>query len=144
MLAVDKLIDYNKEKLLFLKEYIDTNEMILEMGASNNINALMDLANKKRRLITSIDVIDDKIIRGIAELKEEASVSDLAELKATEHSNLRQLKIVSGNVLKKMVDLKQSDVVAREMIDKVFDHMKTSQSTVDKNKLYYHTDKFFK
>ncbi|MCK8059825.1 MULTISPECIES: hypothetical protein [unclassified Fusibacter] len=143
MNLIENLITYNNEKLEFLNEYLAANEMIESMSADQNFTAIRSLVDKKRSMITSIHVIDDKVMFGIKKLKEELGVSDLSELNAENHPELKTLKGISGKVLKQMVQVKTSDEKVSGLISNAFEQLKTNPKLVDKNKMYYYTNSYF-
>jgi hypothetical protein len=143
MLLIENLITYNREKLEFLNEYIAANEMIELMAQDQNFTSIRGLVDKKRGMITSINIIDDKVLYGIKRLKEEVKVNDLSEINVSDYPDLKILKIISGKVLRQMVAIKHSDDKVSDYINKAFTDINTSTKVVDRNKLYHYTNNYF-
>lgn len=143
MKAIDNLILYNKEKDGYLKNYLDCNDMIAEMARLDSVFAIEDIVQKKRGIITSINVADDKIVAGIETLKKELNIEDLSQLSAVDYPQIKDLKIVAGEVLKKMVDVTVSDKHALKYIDASFKRVENSDSDFDKRKTLNYTKNFF-
>lgn len=139
MKMIEQLTEYNREKIIYMNEYLDANAMITEMGQTHNISAIKKLVAKKQGLITSIDIIDDKLIKGIEQLKEVLGIDDLSEINVQAYPQIVKLKIAAGDALKQMVAIRQSDEEVKAVIDRVFKQMADDQSTIEKNKLYYYT-----
>lgn len=139
MKTIEQLIAYNREKIVYMNEYLDVNAMISEMSQTHNISAIKKLVIKKQGLITSINIIDDKLIKGIARLKETLGIDDLSDIKVTDYPQIVDLKIAAGDALKQMVIIRQSDDQVKTVIDRVFAQMSSDQSAIEKNKLYYYT-----
>lgn len=143
MLVIEQLIGYQSEKMEFINAYMSANELLIARAEEKNFTAIKELMEKKQGLVTAIDVVDQKIIQGIARLKEETGVTDLAALDVVKYPELRQLKIEAGKVLKAMVALKSSDESISTHIDAAFEALKTSVKHIDRNKLYYYTKQYF-
>ncbi len=143
MSEIKRLIDYNIEKTMYLKRYLDANRVIEDMLMAGQLSGLDEVVDKKRAIGRSIDVIDDKIIGAIAALKQSVGIDDLSQLDTSRHGDAAQLKIESGKVLHLMVDLKNSDRALLEKIDAQFAKYKNSTARIDRNKLYSYTNKRF-
>lgn len=104
-----QLIEDNRQKLYYLHSYLELNRRIEEKMLERDFDSASLLIQKKRGLMTGIHVIDEKIIRRIAELKKDCGIEDLSELDIAENPNLRELKSLAMEVLKKMVEAKESD-----------------------------------
>ncbi len=141
MLEIKRLIDYNLEKTVYLERYLDANRMIDDMLVAGQLSDIDALVVKKRAIGTSIDVIDDKIIKAIDELKCAVGIDDLAQLDTSRYGDAVKLKIESGKVLKLMVELKNSDDALLKKIDAHFAKYKDSTERIDRNKLYNYTNK---
>lgn len=141
---IAELIRFNEEKLTFMETYLDINAMIHNHADSQNLSSVRDLVEKKRGLIVSIDVIDDKILKSMQKTKEDFNVSDFGDLSSQQEPDLKTLKITAGKVLKKMVEIKTSDESIKSIIDEAFKTLKTSKRPIDVNKLYYYTNEYFK
>ncbi len=140
---IKKLISDNEQKLTYLDKYLSINEMAIINAGNNNISSIKELVQKKQALITSINIIDDKIIQNIANTKDYYKVDDLGELLASEIPELVELKNISTEVLKKMLEVKNSDKEFLSKTEKVFDDYKDEKGPYDRKKLEYYTKNFF-
>ncbi len=143
MIEIKHLIDYNVEKTIFLERYLAANRVIDDRLKAGQLSGLEELADKKRAIGKSIDVIDDKIIAAIADLKRNAGIDDLSQLDARRYDDVARLKVESGKVLQLMVELKNSDSELLQKIDQHFRKYKNSTERIDRNKLYSYTSKRF-
>ena len=141
---IQELIRFNEEKLSFMATYLDINGMIHAHADSQNLSSVRELVEKKRGLIVSIDVIDDKILKSMLKTKEAFNVTDFSALSSVNDPDLKTLKIVAGKVLKQMLVIKTSDDSIKGIIDEAFKTLKTSKRPIDINKLYYYTNEYFK
>ncbi len=144
MQAIKRLIDANIEKNSYLNAYLNCNKTIEDLIKLEQFSNLEALVSKKRAIAQSIDVIDDKIIRALAQLKQEAGIDDLAELDVKAYPAAEQLKIEAGKALQLMVKVKQSDEKLLKKIDASFKKYGDSTRLVDKNKLYHYTNNLLK
>ncbi len=144
MQEINRLIDFNIEKISYLNAYLDSNKTIEDLIALEQFSNLEALVSKKRAIAQSIDVIDDKIIRALSLLKQAVGITDLAQLDIKAHPDAEQLKIEAGKVLQLMVKIKQSDEKLLKKIDASFKKYGNSTRAVDKNKLYYYTKNLLK
>ncbi len=140
---IQKAIDNNRQKLTYLDSYLTVNEVAMERILESNISAVKELINKKQAIITSINVLDDRIISDINNIKEFYSVEDLSELSAKEYPKLWELKEIATDVLRKMVDVKNSDQVLFEKMEDVFEDYKNEKGKFDRTKLEAYTNNFF-
>lgn len=141
--SIERLLEHNKEKSKYIKSYLTTNEMIIEMLGGSNLAAVKELSDKKRSIITSIEVLDDKIIRDLAALKEDYGVKDISDLSVSDYPLLAQLKRESVRVLRQMVDVKKSDDALTKELDSVFDSYESSDNKFYRKKLEHYTQTFF-
>ncbi len=144
MQEIKRLIDFNIEKISYLNAYLDSNKTIEDLIALEQFSNLEALVSKKRAIAQSIKVIDDKIIKGLAALKQKAGIDDLAALDIKAHPDAEQLKIEAGKALQLMVKIKQSDKALLKKIDAGFAKYGNSTNVVDKNKLYHYTNNLLK
>ncbi len=140
---IKKTIEDNRQKLKYLKSYLTLNEVAMERVNESNIVALNELSNKKRALITSINVLDDKIINDIDCIKSFYKIKDLSELSPDREPKLKDLKEIATEVLRKMVDVKKSDEMLFRKMDVVFDDYKNEKGKFDRSKLEVFTNGFF-
>ncbi len=140
---IHKVIEDNKQKLGYLTSYLTLNEVAMERIKESNISAVKELISKKKALITSINVIDDKIIKGIENIKSSYKVNDLSELSAKKMPELWDLKELATDVLRKMVEVKKSDELLFEKMELAFDDYKNEKGKFDKRKLEVYTKNFF-
>ncbi len=138
-----KAIENNRQKLNYLASYLTVNEVAMERISESNISAVKELIKKKKAIITSINVLDDRIIADIDNIKLFYNVTDLAELSAKENPKLWELKEVATDVLRKMVDVKNSDEVLFAKMEEVFEDYKNEKGKFDKTKLEVYTNNFF-
>ncbi len=144
MQAIKRLIDFNIEKIAYLQSYLDSNKTIEDLIELEQFSNLTALVAKKRAIAQSIDVIDDKIIKELALLKQAAGIDDLAELDVKAYPAAEQLKIEAGKALQLMVKIKKSDEKLLNKIDVSFKKYGNSTRVVDKNKLYHYTKNLLK
>lgn len=143
MLVLSQLIAFQQEKAEFLRAYLLANDMLEARATEQNFVAMKEIIDKKQGLAAAIDVVDDKIIQGIARLKEETNTKDLSELDVMKYPEIKTLKLEAGQVLKLMVELKTSETHVSTLVDQAFDALKQSVRQLDKNKLYHYTQKYF-
>ncbi len=139
--ALIELIDLNQKKLEFLEVCLSTNEQAMFLVDNSNISALQELSRKKKSILTSINVLDDRIIALISELKKQRRVNNLSELNPDE--GLRELRGISVDVVQKMALLKQSDDDIMRRIDGMFVDYEISDKALDKKKVEYFTKNYF-
>ncbi len=138
-----KAIDNNRQKLTYLDSYLTVNEVAMERISESNISAVKELIGKKKAIITSINVLDDRILSDIDNIKSFYNVEDLSELSAKENPKLWELKEIATDVLRKMVELKKSDEILFEKMEDVFEDYKNEKGKFDKSKLEVYTNNFF-
>ncbi len=143
MLVLSQLITFQQEKAEFLRAYLLANDMLEARATEQNFVAMKEIIDKKQGLAAAIDVVDDKIIQGIARLKEETGTKDLSEIDVVKYPEIKTLKLEAGQVLRLMVELKASEVLVSSLVDQAFDALKKSVRQLDKNKLYHYTQKYF-
>ncbi len=143
MKYIDKLIEANEQKSHHLKTYLTLNEVAMDRIRENNVTAVKELVLKKKALITSINVIDDKIIETLSTMKKDLNISDISELSVEEVPELVNLKEIATAVLRQMVDVKQSDEKLFEKMEGAFEDYKNEKGKFDKRKLQYYTKNYF-
>ncbi len=143
MELIKKLISYNQEKLEYLDKCLTANQMAKDLIKAKNINALSELSKKKKTLITSVEVIDDKILSAMSDVKKKHNVKNLQDIKDVEKEFLTQLRDVSILVVEKMVELKISDDEVLSRIDDMFASYDESVDENDTKKVEYYTNEFF-
>ncbi len=108
---IAKLTEYNRQKSDYLDSYLLLNSKLMRSGELSR-EELLQLGSEKKRLIKRIELVDDKIVLTLAELKEYYAVDDLAAIKARsqqEKQALQSLKEAASDALKKMTLVKISD-----------------------------------
>lgn len=143
MESIKKLIKKNVDKVEFIKSYLEINDMIKNMLENHNFQAVKELSEKKRGIITSIDVVDDKIVEGLSELKKNLKIEDISMASTADYPELAELKKISVKVLRLMVEVKESDEKISSLMDFVFDNYKSEIGKFDKKKLEHYTKEFF-
>ncbi len=141
--SIKKLIEHNLEKIEFINSYLLTNDMISDRLVDGNFTAVKELSEKKRALITSIYVVDDKIVKGLNKIKADLDVKDISEASTSDYPELAELKRESVKVLRLMVKVKESDEALFSQMDDVFDDYQKSEGKFDKKKLESYTKDFF-
>ncbi len=143
MNTVEELIVCNEKKLGYLKNCLDANRQAEILVEKANVNSLFELANKKKSLITSINVIDDRIVSLVSRLREERGVDSLADIIAGGDATIVELRRISVEVVEQMANLKQSDDAIMKRLEELFDNYKNSHSSADQKKLEYFTTNYF-
>lgn len=143
MNEVTRLIELNEDKLICLKKYCDCNDMIIKMLDDHNLSALKKLMPKKSALVKSIQLLDDRVVNLVAELKQREQIGSLEEIDVTKFSNLQQLKDLSLSVLKIMLDVKKQDEFVAARIEESFEEYRHLKSRVKTNKLESFTKDYF-
>lgn len=143
MNEVTRLIEVNEDKLVCLKKYSDCNDMMLKMLEDRNLSALKNIRPKKSALISSMKLLDDKLVDLVEALKAKEEISDLSELDTTKYEELKRLKDISLSVLRLTLEVKKQDEVVAEKLDSSFEEYRTSKSKVNTNKLESFTKDYF-
>lgn len=143
MNEVTRLIEVNEDKLVCLKKYSDCNDMMLKMIEDRNLSALKNIRPKKSALISSMKLLDDKLVDLVEALKAKEEISDLSELDTTKYEELKRLKDISLSVLRLTLEVKKQDEVVAEKLDSSFEEYRTSKSKVNTNKLESFTKDYF-
>ncbi len=124
--CINKIIKHNKQKMLFMKTYLDLNEKTIMLAEKSDLISLKKMFIKKKSLIKSINILDDEIVCLVSEFKEKG----LSEL--VEKEKINEMKKISALVLKKMLDVKKSDEIYFLKINKVFGSCK-NENLIEKN-----------
>lgn len=143
MNEVTRLIEVNEDKFVCLKKYSDCNDMMLKMLEDRNLSALKNIRPKKSALISSMKLLDDKLVDLVEALKAKEEISDLSELDTTKYEELKRLKDISLSVLRLTLEVKKQDEVVAEKLDSSFEEYRTSKSKVNTNKLESFTKDYF-
>lgn len=140
---VTRLITLNEDKLNCLKKYSDCNEMILQMLEDKNLSALKKIRPKKSALISSIKLLDARLVDLVAELKKNEKIDDLSELDITKYEDLKKLKELSLTVLRLMLEVKGQDEQVAHELEERFEEYRISKSKLNTNQLESFTKDYF-
>lgn len=143
MNEVARLIAVNEDKLMCLKKYSDCNDMILQMLEDSNLSALKKIRPKKAALISSIKLLDDRLVVLVDALKQKENITDLAQMDGSKYEDLQNLKELSLLVLRLMLDVKKQDEFVAKKLDEGFEEYRLSKSRLDTNKLESFTRDYF-
>lgn len=138
---VRELIELNVQKLEFLSICLATNEQAYSLIDSLNMTSLSELSAKKKSTLTSINILDDRIVAYVEKLRQEQGVDSLSEIKSDKY--LRELRQISVEVVEKMAELKQSDDAIIRRINKMFADYESSEKSFDRKKIEYFTKNYF-
>lgn len=141
--SIGIMIKLNNDKLEYFKSYLICNELALERLEDMNFSAIKKLSHKKKALINSINVLDERLLLEIDKIKQSLGISDLSELESEKYDNLLELRLSSYTVLKKTVEIKNSDESLKAKIDKAFDIYKEKDDEFSVKKLQSFTKSFF-
>lgn len=143
MNKVAKLIEINEDKLVCLKKYSDCNDMMLKMLEDKNLSALKNIRPKKSALVRSIELLDEKLVQIVEELKALENISDLSEIDLTKYEDLGRLKELSISVLRLTIDVKNQDATVSRKLEEGFEEYRNTKSKMNTNKLESFTRDFF-
>lgn len=141
---LQRLILIQEEKKSFLVDYIRMNEMINQAAESGNTFDLQGLNLKKKKLVEAISLLDQRFLDALGQLKTALNLEDLSQASVSDYPALKDLKIISGEVLKQLVEIKRSDEALKTAIDTAYAHLKGSTRPIDLNRMYAYTQSYFK
>jgi hypothetical protein len=144
MELIQRVIDIQDEKKLFLVDYLQLNEMIDQAAQTGNTYDLQSLNVKKRKQVEALAILDQRFLEALSHLKVTLVVDDLGEADTQVYPELKVLKTTAGEVLKLMVEAKRSDDTLKTAIDTTFSQLKGSKRPIDLNRMYRYTQEYFK
>lgn len=144
MELIQRVIDIQDEKKLFLLDYLQLNEMIDQAAQTGNTYDLQSLNIKKRKQVEALAILDQRFLEAMGHLKVTMEVNDLGDADTKVYPELKVLKTTAGEVLKLMVEAKRSDDTLKTAIDTAFSQLKGSKRPIDLNRMYRYTQEYFK